>query len=125
MIPLSPGVSLIHRHLLRNLGDALQGATDRRRGAMRQAARAITHEAGAASEEVALASHDTKEMRLKADRRARRLVRYEELRRLHESGVSVQEIAPALGMGCRSAWKFGSSAASVQIVVMLHGSGAP
>jgi len=26
---------------------------------------------------------------------------------------------------CRSAWKIGSSAGSVQVVVMLHGSGVP
>ena len=70
---------------------------------MRQVARAVTHEAGAASEEVAPASHDTRETQLQADRRARRLVRYEELCRLHESGVSVQEIALALGMSATAA----------------------
>ena len=35
---------------------------------------------------------------LPADRRARRLARYEALRRLHESGLSVPEIEPARGI---------------------------
>ncbi len=30
-----------------------------------------------------------------------------------------------IGQLCQSAWNFGSSAASVQVVVMRHGSGAP
>jgi len=93
-------------HLLRNLGDALQGAADRRRGAVRQAARAVMQGAAAAPEEVAPASHDKKETRLRADRRARRLARYEELCRLHESGLSVQEIAPALGMSAGAAYRW-------------------
>lgn len=93
-------------HLLRNLGDALQGVADRHRGAVRRAARAVAHGAGAAPEKVAPALHDTEETRLRADRRARRLARYEELRRLHESGVSVQEIAPALGMSAAAAYRW-------------------
>ncbi len=91
---------------MRNLGDALQGAADRRRSAVRQAARDVTHGTAAVPEEVAPASHDTKEARLRADRRARRLTRYEELRRLHESGLSVQEIAPALGMSAVAACRW-------------------
>ena len=93
-------------HLLRNLGNALQGAVDRRRGGVRQAARAVAHGAAAAPEEVAPASHDTQETRLQADRRARRLARYEELRRLHRSGLSVQEVAPALGMSATAAYRW-------------------
>ncbi len=93
-------------HLLRNLGDALQGAADRHRGAVRRAARAVAHGAGAAPEEVTPASHDTKETRLQADRRARRLARYEGLRRLHGSGLSVQEVAPALGMSATAAYRW-------------------
>ncbi len=93
-------------HLLRNLGDALQGAADRHRGAVRRAARAVAHEAGAASAEAAPAPQATKEVQLRADRRARRLARYEELRRLHESGLSVQEIAPALGMSAVAAYRW-------------------
>ncbi len=93
-------------HLLRNLGDALQGAADRHRSAVRRAARAVAHEAGAASAEAAPAPQATKEVQLRADRRARRLARYEELRRLHESGLSVQEIAPALGMSAGAAYRW-------------------
>ena len=93
-------------HLLRNLGDTLQGAADRRRGAVRRAAHAVAHGTGAAPEEVAPASHDTKKTRLRAERRTRRLACYEELRRLHDSGVSVQEIAPALGMSATAAYRW-------------------
>ncbi len=93
-------------HLLRNLGDALQGAADRHCGAVRRAARAVAHGAAAAPEEVAPASHDTKGTRLRADRRARWLARYEELRWLHRSGLSVQEIAPALGMSAVAACRW-------------------
>lgn len=92
--------------LLRNLGDALQGAADRHRGAVRRAARAVAHEAGTVSEEAAPAPRATKEAQLRADRRARRLARYEELRRLHESGLPVQEIAPALGMSAVAAYRW-------------------
>ena len=93
-------------HLLRNLGDALQGAADRRRGPVRRAACAVAHGTAAVPEEVAPASHDTKETRLRADRCARRLARYQELRRLHESGLSVQEIAPVLGMSAMAAYRW-------------------
>ncbi len=93
-------------HLLRNLGDALQGAADRHRGAVRRAARTVAHGAGTASAEAAPAPRATKEAQLRADQRARRLARYEELRRLHESGLSVQEIAPALGMSAVAAYRW-------------------
>ena len=93
-------------HLLRNLGDALQGAADRHRGAVRRAARAVAHGAGAAPRKVAPASWATKDAQLREDRHARRLARYEELRRLHESGLSVQEIAPALGMSAVAAYRW-------------------
>jgi len=76
-------------HLLRNLGDTLQGSADRHRGAVRRAARAVTHKVGAAFAEAAPAPQATKEVQPRADRRARRLARYEELHRLHESGLSV------------------------------------
>lgn len=93
-------------HLLCNLGDALQGAADRRRGVVRRAARAVAHGAGAAPEETAPAPQATKEERLRADRRARRLARYEELRRLHVSGLPMREIAPALGMSAVAAYRW-------------------
>jgi len=84
----------------------LQEAADRHRDAVRRVARAVAHEASAASEEAAPAPQATKEAQLRADRRARRLARYEELRRLHESGLSVQEIAPALGMSAVAAYRW-------------------
>ena len=93
-------------HLLRNLGDALQGSADRHRGAVHRAARAVAHEAGVASAEAARALQATKEVQLRVDRRARRLPCYEELRRLHEGGLSVQEVAPALGMSAVAAYRW-------------------
>lgn len=85
-------------HLLRNLGDALQGAADRHRGAVRQAARAVAHGQSGGQEPVRSAPYSTKETQLRADRRAQRRSRYDELSRLHRSGVSAEAIAPALGM---------------------------
>jgi len=85
-------------HLLRNLGDALQGAVDRHRGAVRRAARAVAHGTSAGQEEGMSAPHRTKETRLRADRRSQRQARYEELHRLRLSGLSAEAIAPALGM---------------------------
>lgn len=85
-------------HLLRNLGDALQGAADRHRGAVRQAARAVAHAQSGGQEPTASVPYSTKETRLQADRRAQRWARYDELSRLHRSGLSAEAIAPALGM---------------------------
>ena len=90
-------------HLLRNLGDALQGAVDRHRGAVRQAARAVAQGEIIVQGEASPAPYSTKEMRLRADRRARRQGRYEELSRLHRSGLSAEAIAPALGMSATAA----------------------
>ena len=90
-------------HLLRNLGDALQGAVDRHRGAVRQAARAVAQEQTAGQGETAPPPYSTKATRLLADRRARRQGRYEELSRLRRSGLSAEAIAPALGMSATAA----------------------
>ena len=90
--------------MLRNLGDALPGVADRHRGAVRWAARAVAHGASAVSEEAAPAPQATKEAWLRADRRARRLARYEELRHLHASGLPMREIAPAPGMSAVAAY---------------------
>jgi len=86
-------------HLLRNLGDALQGAVDRHRGAVRRAARVVAHGTGAAVADEAPAAYSTQATRLQAERQAR----YEELYRLHLSGLSAEAIAPALGMSATAA----------------------
>jgi transposase len=85
-------------HLLRNLGDALQGAVDRHRSAVRQAARVAAHGLRTATVDQAPAPYSTKEARLRAERQSRRRAHYEELHRLHLSGLSAEAIAPALGM---------------------------
>ncbi len=51
-------------HLLRSLGDALQGAVDRHRSAVRQAARAVVQEQTAKQDETAPAPYSTKATRL-------------------------------------------------------------
>ncbi|HKO13908.1 MAG TPA: ISL3 family transposase [Acidobacteriaceae bacterium] len=90
-------------HLLRNLGDALQGAVDRHRGAVRQAARVVAHGVSPAPADQAPAPYSTKETRLRAERQARRRARYEELYRLSLSGLSAEAIAPVLGMSATAA----------------------
>jgi transposase len=84
-------------HLLRNLGDALQAVVDRHRAAVRRAARAVGNNDGDRAAFIPPPC-DTKEARLRTERRARRQARYEELHRLHGSGLSAEAIAPALGM---------------------------
>jgi len=93
-------------HLLRNLGDALQGAVDRRRDGVRQAARAVGREQSSGAGEAKPAAVVTKETRRRAERRERRQARYEELQRLHASGMTVGEIAPALGMSAVAAYRW-------------------
>lgn len=93
-------------HLLRNLGDALQRAADRYHAAVRRAARAVSHGIGTASERTSPTAPDSREARSRADRHARRLARYEELRRLHASGLPMREIAPALGMSAVAAYRW-------------------
>jgi transposase len=85
-------------HLLRNLGDAVQGAVDRFRSAVGRAARIVAYGQSAGQEEAAPAPYSTKETRRRAERQAQRQTRYEELQRLHLSGLSAEAIAPAVGM---------------------------
>jgi transposase len=85
-------------HLLSNLGDALQAAADRYRGSVQQAARAVAYGQSDGQVVVPPEPYTTKETRSRAERRAQRQARYEELQRLHLSGLSAEAIAPALGM---------------------------
>jgi transposase len=82
-------------HLLRNLGEALQGGVDRHRGAVRQAARAVSEETAAPA--VPESPPATREERLRADRRGRRQHRYEEMVRLHRLGLPGHAIGHAVG----------------------------
>jgi transposase len=83
-----------HWHLLRNLGEALQGGVDRHRGAVRQAARAVSEETTTPMEP--LPRPATREERLRADRRDRRRLRYEEMVRLHRLGLPGHAIGRAV-----------------------------
>src|SRR3954467_8074963 len=91
-------------HLLRNLGEALQGGVDRHRGAVRQAA-------GAVSEETAVPAAPapppaTREERLRAERRDRRQHRYEEMLRLHRLGLPGHEIGRAVGASMPTVYRW-------------------
>ncbi len=44
---------------------------------------------------------------------------------IHERNAILASDSAAVVFECRSAWKIGSSATSVQVVVMRHGPGAP
>lgn len=85
-------------HLLRNLGDAMQGAVDRQRSAVRQAAHVVAHEQSAGQQKMTSVPYSTKETRQRAERQVQRNARYEQLLQLHLSGLSVEAIAPALSM---------------------------
>ena len=80
-------------HLLRNLGAALQGAVVRHRGAVRQAARAVSEETAAPAEP----GPATREERLRADQRERRRFCYEEMVRLRRLGLPGDAIGRAVG----------------------------
>jgi transposase len=91
-------------HLLRNLGEALQGGVDRRRGAVRQAARAVSEETGAPAEPVPRPA--TREERLRADRRDHRRSRYEEMVRLHRLGLPGDAIGRAVGASLPTVYRW-------------------
>ena len=86
-------------HLLRNLGAALQGAVDRHRGAVRQAARAVSDGTISSPEPPRLAN---RAQRLRADRRDDRRRRYEEMVRLQRQGLPHEAIGRAVGASLRT-----------------------
>jgi transposase len=87
-------------HLLRNLGTALQGGVDRHRGAVRQAARAVSEETATPPEP--LPRPATRVERLRADRRDHRRLRYEEVVQLHQLGLPQEAIGRAVGASPRT-----------------------
>jgi transposase len=91
-------------HLLRNLGEALQGGVDRHRGAVRQAARAVSEETAGPAEP--RPPPTTREERLRADRRDRRRLRYEEMVRLHRLGLPGHAIGRAVGASMPTVYRW-------------------
>jgi len=87
-------------HLLRNLGAALQGAVDRHRGAVRQAARAVSD--GTTSSPEPPPRLATRVERLRADRRDHRRLRYEEMVQLQRQGLPQEAIGRAVGASLRT-----------------------
>jgi transposase len=91
-------------HLLRNLGEALRGAVDRHRGAVRRAARAVSGQTATPMEPAPRPA--TREERLRADRRARRRLRYEEMVRLHRLGLPGHAIGRAVGASLPTVYRW-------------------
>jgi transposase len=91
-------------HLLRNLGEALQGGVDRHRGAVRQAAHAVSEETVAPATPLPMPA--TREDRLRADRRDRRQLRYEEMLRLHRLGLPGHDIGRAVGASMPTVYRW-------------------
>ncbi len=90
-------------HLLRNLGDALQGAVDRHRGAVRRAARAVSGEAATMQAE---ARPPTREERLRAERCNARRRHYEEMVRLTRFGLPGHAVGRALGVSALTVYRW-------------------
>lgn len=93
-----------HWHLLRNLGEALQGGVDRHRGAVRQAAHAVSEESATPTKPASRPA--TREERLRADRRGRRRLRYEEVVRLHRLGLPGHAISRAVGASLPTVYRW-------------------
>ena len=91
-------------HLLRNLGEAVQGGVDRHRGAVRQAARAVSEETAALVSPAP--PQATREERLRAVRRDRRQLCYEEMLRLHQLGLPGHAIGRAVGASMRTVYRW-------------------
>jgi transposase len=86
-------------HLLRNLGDAVQGVVGRHHAAIRKAAQEVTTEltAAAHAERRASAPPTAAQMRSR-QKHARWRARYEEVARLHEAGASISHISRVVGV---------------------------
>lgn len=86
-------------HLLKNLGDALERFLVRHDGVLQEVARDASQEGaesdpGHATDETEMeASLQPQAQRDSEERRARRLLRYNEVRALHQEGVSLREVA--------------------------------
>jgi transposase len=91
-------------HLLRNLGEAVQGGVDRHRGAVRQAARAVSEETAVPAAPVP--PQATREEGMRADRRDRRQLRYEEMLRLHRLGLPGHAIGRAIGASMPTVYRW-------------------
>jgi transposase len=87
-------------HLLQNLGTAMQGAVDRHRGAVRQAAHAVSDATTASPEPPSQPT--TRTERLRADRRDHRQLRYEEMVQLQRQGLPQEAIGRAVGASLRT-----------------------
>jgi transposase len=91
-------------HLFHNLGEALQGVVDRHRGAVRQAARAVT--ADTAPPLMPTPTPVTRVERLRAERHDQRRRRYEEMVRLHRLGLPGHAIGRAVGASVLTVYRW-------------------
>lgn len=104
-------------HVLKNLGDALERLLNRKQKYLRQAATALAAVEVAASVEKSETAPDpihdsddgtagTQAQRVSHARRLRRLARYNEIKTLHQQGVSLHQIAEQLHMSRRTVRHF-------------------
>jgi transposase len=96
-------------HLLRNLREVLERILDRLRPQLQQrlARAAVTPPAVAATPLAVLEPRrSANEDAAKVGRRLRRAARYDQVRQLHEQGVSILQIAKRLGMGRQTVRRF-------------------
>jgi transposase len=90
-------------HLLRNLGEAMQGMVDRHRGAVREAARAVADELAAPAQPSPVPA--TREER-RAERSRHRRLRYEEMARLQRLGLPGHAIGRAIGASALTVYRW-------------------
>jgi transposase len=90
-------------HLLQNLGHVLRLIVDRNRVAVNAAGKAMFAETVSHDDaEKAAVNAPTGLERLRQGRRDQRRERHEEIRRLHQAGMSPRQIAPRLGLSVRT-----------------------
>lgn len=93
-------------HLLRNLGDALQATVERHRKAVRQAALLVAHSVVDTMVAAAASPPASAEEQQRMARRAQRQETYETLVRLRGQGLTLDQIAPAIGLSKPSIYRW-------------------
>ena len=103
-------------HVLANLREALERLVTRKHRALREAAAALTKEADGETAEQDVPEEDesipepaTRHERQAQDRRGRRVARYEEVRRLRATGLSLRAIADQVGLNRQTVQRFANA----------------
>ncbi len=104
-------------HLLKNLGDALERFLVRHDRVLQEAARDASSEESVAEPvhvtaemEIVEAASECQAQRDSKERRARRVRRYDEVRALHQEGVSLREMARMTGLSRQTVRRYAQAA---------------